>query len=451
MASNTPVATADNRQRSTQRWMLGQIPDASAALIAINNNDGAIEALVGGFNYQQSKFNRVTQAERQIGSNIKPFVYSAALEQGLTLATLINDAPINQWDKRAGTAWRPKNSPPTYNGPTRLRLGLAQSKNVMSVRLFRQVGLQNEIDHMAKFGFDKAKLPRNETLALGSASLTPLEVAVAFATFANGGFKVEPYFIERIEDSAGELRYQAAPKYACLECEQLINHDADTAAYWQNVPGDKQAQCSIAAHNRDQLAERIITEQNAFLVRDMMASVIWGGGSWRHKTGWNGTGWRAAKALNRHDLGGKTGTTNDAKDAWFSGFNSDLSVTSWIGFDNHGRELGRVTHNVNLGRDQISGAEAGAKTAQPAWIEFMQLALKDVPEHKPALPSNIVQVRIDRDSGLLTHKSDFTTRFEYFVQGTEPTEYVIDNDSGSSFDELDAGVSAGDESIDDLF
>lgn len=432
-------------------WMLGQVPDASSAFIAIDNHDGAVEALVGGFNYQQSKFNRVTQAERQIGSNIKPFVYSAGLAQGATLASLINDAPINQTDKRAGTAWRPKNSPPTYNGPTRLRLGLAQSKNVMSVRLFRQVGLNNAIDYMARFGFDKAKLPRDESLSLGSASLTPLEVAVAFATFANGGFKVDPYFIDRIEDVNGETLYQATPKHACLECEEQIQRGNDQADYWLETEGDAHAQCDIAAYGTQQLAPRIITEQNAFLMREAMGSVIWGGGNWRMKTGWNGTGWRAAAPLKRRDIGGKTGTTNESKDAWFSGFSPDLSATSWIGFDDHSRDLGRTAHNNNLGRYQVSGGEAGAKTAQPAWIEFMKQALQDNPERPKVLPDNIVQVRIDRESGLLTHKSDHTSRFEYFIQGTEPTEYVNNQDSDSSFSERDEGDDEIEESLDDLF
>jgi len=433
------------------QWMLGQIPDASSAFIAIDNNDGAIEALVGGFNYQQSKFNRVTQAKRQIGSNIKPFVYSAGLAKGATLATLINDAPINQWDERAGTAWRPKNSPPTYNGPTRLRLGLAQSKNVMSVRLFRQVGLSNAINYMARFGFDKTKLPRDESLSLGSASLTPLEVAVAFATFANGGFKVEPYFIERIEDANGQLLYQSTPKQACLACEKQIALNTDDPEHWATIEGDAFSQCDIAPYGLPLLAPRIITEQNAFLMRQVMASVIWGGGSWRNKTGLNGTGWRAAGALKRHDIGGKTGTTNEAKDAWFSGFNPDLSATSWIGFDDHRRELGRVNRNINLGKNQISGGEAGAKTAQPAWIEFMKSALKGIPERPNVLPDNIVQVRIDRESGLLTHKSDYTSRFEYFIQGTEPTEYVNHQDTDSSFDQPDENSNDADESLDDLF
>jgi len=433
-------------------WMLGQFPDASSALVALETHTGAITSLVGGFNYRQSKFNRVTQAKRQIGSNIKPFIYSAALTQGKTLASLVNDAPINQWDRSMGMAWRPKNSPPVYNGPTRVRLGLAQSKNVMSVRLIRQVGLSNAIDHLTRFGFKRSELPRNDTLALGSASLTPLEVAVAFSTFSNGGFKVEPFFIDRIEDAYGKLLYQAKPKQACLNCEKLIEQQADDPEYVLNYEqtDDEFGQCPIAAYGKDQLAERIITEQNAFLMRQMLTSTIWGGGDWRHKTGWNGTGWRAARALKRRDIGGKTGTTNAAKDAWFSGFNPNVAATSWIGFDDHRRELGRVTRNANLGKEQVSGGEAGAKTAQPAWIDFMAIALQNEPKLKDKIPSGIVQVRIDRKTGLLTNKSDYTTRFEYFVQGSEPTEYVSNQQNNAVFDQL-GNESADDESIDNLF
>lgn len=440
-------------------WMLGQIPDASSALVSLNSQDGAIAALVGGFNYRQSKFNRVTQAKRQIGSNIKPFVYSAALTQGVTLASLINDAPINQWDSSMGIAWRPKNSPPTYHGPTRVRLGLAQSKNVMSVRLFRQVGTMNVINHMTKFGFEKSELPRNDTLALGSASLTPMEVAVAFAAFSNGGFKVEPYFIERIEDPYGNLIYEASPKQACNECEKLIEAQADDPEFLLSHTADTElldqldapiGQCEIATYGQPELAERIITTQNAFLMRQMLTSTIWGGGSWQHKTGWNGTGWRAARALKRRDIGGKTGTTNGAKDAWFSGFNATYTTSSWIGFDDHRRELGRVTPNANLGKTQISGAEAGAKTAQPAWIDFMKVALKNEPIVRDKAPENIVQVRIDRATGLLSNKADYTSRFEYFVAGTEPTEYANSAESSLSFDNLDGNTESS-ETIDDLF
>ena len=203
-------------------YRLSQLPDVSSALISLATDNGAIKAAVGGFSFTQSQFNRVTQAKRQVGSNIKPFIYSAALDSGYTLASIVNDAPINQWDRSTGVVWRPKNSPPTYNGEIRLRLGLAQSKNVIAVRLLRDVGLDKVIPYLASFGFDPDDLPRNESLALGSASLTPIEVATGFATFANGGFLVQPYLIERIEDSFGNVIFQANPAIACDSCEDAM-------------------------------------------------------------------------------------------------------------------------------------------------------------------------------------------------------------------------------------
>ncbi|WP_427980806.1 penicillin-binding protein 1A [Agarivorans sp.] len=413
-------------------YALSQLPDAGAALVAISPLDGAIEALVGGFSFNQSKFNRVTQASRQVGSNIKPFLYSAAFEHGMTLASLENDAPINRWDQAMGVAWRPKNSPPVYDGPIRLRVALAKSKNVVSVRLMRDLGIDTMIQHLAKFGFPANELPRNESLSLGSASLTPMQVASAYGSFANGGYLVSPYFIDRIEDGEGNILFQQLPKVACDSCFETI---ADTPNLDELIAqqGHPLQQCPISFANEDDLAPRIISAENAFLVSQAMNSAIWGGGSWAHKTGWNGTGWRAAKELKRHDIAGKTGTTNDAKDAWFSGFGPDLVVTSWIGFDSFDRELGEATYNPNLGNEQIAGKEFGARTAQPAWIDFMKVGLEGVPEHTWSVPKNISTVRIDRATGLLTNASDHTSRFEYFVKGTEPQEYVKPS-SGSVFD-----------------
>ncbi|WP_026960138.1 penicillin-binding protein 1A [Aliagarivorans taiwanensis] len=420
-------------------YRLSQLPDAGAALVALSPNDGAVRALVGGFSFNQSKFNRVTQASRQVGSNIKPFLYSAAFERGMTLASLVNDAPINRWDQAMGVAWRPRNSPEVYDGPMRLRVALAQSKNVVSVRLIRQLGVPQVIDHLAKFGFPADELPRNETLSLGSASLTPMQVASAYGSFANGGYLVSPYFIERVEDSMGEVIYQAEPQLACSECEEEL------AAFEQHrqVAGElaaalceepEQSDCEQAPHYN--LAPRVISEQNAFLVTQALNSAIWGGGNWSHKTGWNGTGWRAAQQLKRRDIAGKTGTTNDAKDAWFSGYSQDLVVTSWIGFDDFNRTLGQASYNNNLGRNQVTGSEFGARTAQPAWIDYMQVALDGVDNKPFRVPEGVSTVRIDRSSGLLTNKSDHTTRFEYFEQGSEPKRYSRQQ-SGSVFDSED--------------
>jgi penicillin-binding protein 1A len=404
-------------------YRLSQLPDASAATVAINPYDGAIEAISGGFSFNRSKFNRVTQAKRQVGSNIKPFIYSAALAQGMTLASIINDAPINKWDESTGVAWRPKNSPPIYAGPIRLRVALAQSKNVVSVRLLRKVGIPGAIDYLSRFGFAPNELPRNETLSLGSASLSPLQVVTAFATFANGGFLVDPYYIDRIEDAEGNILYQSLPKLACDECTSEPSDTQLSLDALLNRPGDIRKQCTGSYISSAQLAPRIITKENAFLVSQAMHSAIYGGGSWSHQTGWNGTGWRAARELHRKDIYGKTGTTNSAKDAWFSGFTPHLVATSWLGFDDFDRELGTAETNDNLGDDQESGDEFGAKTAQPAWIKFMQVALENVPDEPLSIPPGIVTARIDLTSGLLSNRTDYTSRFEYFEKGTEPTTY----------------------------
>lgn len=414
-------------------WRLSQVPNANTAFVAMNPNNGAVLSMVGGFNFVHNKFNRATQSIRQVGSGIKPFIYSAAIEKGLTLASLINDAPINQWDKSQGTAWRPKNSPPTYVGPTRLRIGLAQSKNVMAVRVLREVGLDDTRNYLTRFGFDIDEVPRSETIALGAGSLTPMKVAQGYSVFANGGYYVEPFYINRVETPFGETEFEATPKVVCKEdCKQTITTDP---------MADEFAEQDVDA--KVQYAPQVISEQNAFLVREMMYSNIWGGGDWSAGTGWNGTGWRA-QPLKRRDIGGKTGTTNDSKDTWYSGYGPGMVATVWVGFDNHNRNLGRTKANSNLGKNQITGAEAGAKTAEPAWVDFMGTALAGVPAQRKEIPENIVRVRIDRDTGLLTNKYDSSSMFEYFEKGTEPTEYITErfNDdiystsSGETVEEL---------------
>nr|WP_194710080.1 penicillin-binding protein 1A [Pseudoalteromonas sp. S16_S37] len=392
----------------SEYWQLSQYPRPASALVSMDPQDGRIKALVGGYSFAQSQYNRATQAKRQVGSNIKPFIYSAAFENGYTLATIINDAPINQWDKSVGVAWRPKNSPEVYNGPIRIRRALAQSKNVVSVRLLKGVGLQRTADHLLKFGFADEDINRSESLALGSAAITPLEMARGMSTFANGGHLIEPYFISELQDAFGNTLGQAQPLIACDE-EQL----------------ETQPQ---------QCAPRVISPQNAFLVASAMHSAIWGGGSWKHKTGWTGTGWRA-QALKRRDLVGKTGTTNDSVDTWFSGFNRNVLTTVWVGFDDAGKPLGRAAYNTNLGSNQIVGAESGATTAQPAWVEFMKVALTNQPDAPIEPPPGLISTRIDLKTGLLSNKNDHTSRFEYFISGTAPTKYALDENNSTPFDD----------------
>ncbi len=436
----------------TGEYRLSQYPKASAAIVSLSPDDGAIKAAVGGFSFKQSQFNRVTQAKRQVGSNIKPFLYSAALENGYTLASLINDAPINQWDRSSGVVWRPKNSPETYVGPIRMRLALAQSKNVVAVRLLKSIGIDKTRDHLSSFGFSPDELPRNESLALGSASLTPLEVVTGFATFANGGFLITPYLIERIENAQGDIIYQANPEKACDPCTTSTQFTELTEPAEGIIDLNALDSHDIATETLTNepintpviSAPRAISAQNAFLITQALNSAIWGA-DYSIDNGWQGTGWRA-RSLKRRDMGGKTGTTNEAKDAWFSGFTRRLVTTSWIGFDDPSRNLGKTVYNNNLGRNQITGKEFGAKSAQPAWISFMKVALTDIENETFEAPSEIVSVRIDKATGKLTTNTNKTSLFEYFELGSAPTEY-IDTDNSTDIFESEDGINIEEEEL----
>jgi penicillin-binding protein 1A len=426
------------RQREDDlHWQLAQYPQASGAFVALDPKNGAAQAVVGGYSFYQSQFNRATQAKRQVGSNIKPFIYSAALENGYTLASVINDAPITQWQSGSGNAWRPENSPAEYDGPIRMRVALTKSKNVVSVRLLRAVGLDNVAEHLTRFGFSKDDIPLDETLSLGSGSHTPLEVATGMAVIANGGFLIRPHFIQRIENEMGEVLWKANPVNACNPCvaESQINQvNAD--------PDDLEALLAAEFGVAQQVDEtvnniisapRVISAENAFLVAEMMRSAVQINGTWDNR----GTGWRAAVLMNRRsDIAGKTGTTNDVRDTWFSGFTPDLVATAWVGFDDNNRRLGRTTRNQNLVNknptkfnyigNALIGSESGAHAAQPAWIRFMQHALAGKPEHLLPMPTDLLTVRIDKGTGKLTNRTDKTSMFEYFTQGTEPHSFVAE-------------------------
>ncbi len=430
------------------QWRISQIPEVSGAFIALNPQNGAVEAVVGGYSFYQSQFNRATQAKRQVGSNIKPFVYSAAIDSGYTLASIINDAPINQWDATTGVAWRPQNSPAEYDGPIRMRKALGKSKNVVSVRLLRGVGLRETVEYLTRFGFDRDDIPLDETVSLGSSSHTPLEVVRGMSVIANGGYLVNPHFISKILNESGEELWKANPVWACNRCdnasEQGVPPEDDEidieALLAAELNRDAQLGAVDEADNTEErvTAPQVITSQNAFLVGEMMRTAVRANGNWSKKTYWLGTGWRARNILGRTDIAGKTGTTNDSRDTWFSGFHKDLVATAWVGFDNMNRQLGRATRNQNLINknpekfnwigNALIGTEDGAKAAGPAWIRFMQRALEDKPHTPIPVPENIVRVRIDRTSGKLTRRTDHTTLFEYFLQGTEPTTYVRDHE-----------------------
>ncbi|WP_406703667.1 peptidoglycan glycosyltransferase/peptidoglycan DD-transpeptidase MrcA [Sodalis sp.] len=419
-------------------WWLAQVPDVNSALVSLDPQDGSVKALVGGFDFNQSKFNRITQALRQVGSNIKPFLYTAALDKGLTLATILNDVPISRWDAGAGSDWRPRNSPPTYAGPIRLRQGLGQSKNVVMVRTMRAMGVDYAAEYLQRFGFPAQNIVHTESLALGSASFTPLQLVRGYAVLANGGYLVDPYLITKITDENDQVLFTAKPKVVCASCDlPVIYGDTPKSAVlsddsMENVAVSRQSDANgtvpmprlervspaqAAADGEQLYAPHVISTPLSFLMRDALNSNIFG------EPGWMGTGWRAARDLKRHDIGGKTGTTNDSKDAWFSGYGPDTVTTVWIGFDDHRRNLGRTTASGAIS-DQISGAEGGAKSAQPIWDDYMKIALEGIPEEKQDPPPGIVTVTIDKSSGKLSDGGG-NSRPEYFIDGTQPKERVV--------------------------
>jgi penicillin-binding protein 1A len=383
--------------RTAQSLLFVQVPQAQSALVSVDPKDGAVVALVGGFDYFQSKFNRVTQARRQPGSGFKPFVYAAAFDKGFTPASIVLDAPIVIDEAGMEQAWRPKESENRFAGPVRLRDALVHSRNLVSVRLMRAIGGEYTWNYVTRFGFDKSQLPNDLTLALGTAELSPLQVAIGYATFANGGYKVSSYTIDRVEDASGKVLQQATPALACFQCDRATDPPAATGA--APPAGARAAQLDTAAHDGKtmipvkNLAPQIIRSQVAYLLADMMKDVIR-----------RGTGVRA-RSLNRDDIAGKTGTTNDRHDAWFNGFNGDLVTTVWTGFDQD-RSLGE--------------GEEGARVAVPTWTYFMHEALAGAPKHGVPVPDGIVAARISPETGLLASSDNPNSIIEYFIEGNLP-------------------------------
>ena len=453
-AGKSPVKVGEQiwiRKRDNGEWVLGQIPAANSALVSLNSDNGAIEAMVGGFSYEQSKFNRATQSLVQVGSSIKPFIYAAALEKGLTLSSVLQDSPISI-QKPGQPLWQPKNSPDRYDGPMRLRVGLGQSKNMIAIRALQTAGVGFTADFLQRFGFKRDQYFASEALALGAASFTPLEMARAYAVFDNGGFLIDPYLIEKIQDNTGKDLFIANPKIACITCNDIpviygetkdkidgfkdvaevanpdnlksakgnSNTDTDEGEGDQqpeNVLDLPELQTSalndgsvdLMADAKDgaakqEYAPRVISGELAFLIRSALNTAIYG----EQGLSWKGTSWRIAQSIKRSDIGGKTGTTNSAKVAWYAGFGANLVTTTYVGFDDNKRVLGK--------------GEAGAKTAMPAWVAYMKAALSDVPERQLTLPPNIMEKTIDSNSGLL---SEGGGRKEYFIVGTEPKRTYI--------------------------
>ena len=329
------------------QWSVGQLPKVEAALVSVDPANGAIHALVGGFDFTANKFNHATQAMRQPGSSFKPFVYSAALEKGFTPATVVNDAPV-VFDpgRNGGQIWEPKNYDSKYEGPMRLRQALAKSKNMVSIRVLQAIGPNYAQDYITRFGFDPKQHPAYLTMALGAGSSTPLQMAGAYAVFANGGYRVKPYFISKITDDKGGILFEAAPEKA----------GGDDTKIDANIKP----------------AERVIDPRNAFIMTSLLRDVVRYGTAAR------------AMSLGRNDLSGKTGTTNDSLDAWFAGFNSNLVAVTWIGFDNP----------ASLGE-----AETGGGASLPMWMYYMGKVLKGVKEQPFEPPAGVAMVPLAGEFG----------------------------------------------------
>lgn len=379
-------------------FVLSQIPAAQAALVSIDPEDGAIRALVGGYSFARSKFNRAVQSARQPGSSFKPFVYSAALDQGFTPASIVNDAPLVYVDPWLDKVWRPRNDNSKFYGPMRLREAMVLSRNLVSIRVLEAVGIDVTRRFIMRFGFPADTLPPNLSMALGTASAPPLAMARGYAVFANGGFLVEPHLIARIEDSQGRVVHATNALRACRNCPErlaleLNATDADDAS--PDGSTAETAALAIAEPTADlvkdqtaiRLAPRAIDERNAFLISSMLRDVVK-----------RGTG-RAAMALGREDLAGKTGTTNEYRDAWFSGFNDHLVTTAWVGFDAF---------------TPLGNGEFGAKAALPVWMGYMAVALDGVPQTKLVQPPGITTARVSKETGQLTWPGDPVAMLEYF-------------------------------------
>ena len=356
-------------RRDGERWRLAKLPQAQGSLVALDPHDGALVALVGGYDFLLNKYNRVLQAHRQVGSGFKPFLYTSAFQFGFTPASIVLDAPVVFDDANLEGAWRPENYGGDFKGPMRLREALVQSRNLVSVRLLQAVGVDFARDFISRFGLPKDRMPRDLSMALGSATFTPMEMARAYSVLANGGFLVEPYFIDEILDSRGQSLFKAKPLVACAECaQQIVDSSSQTAAA---APG-KPAAALPPTPSADGLAPQVVDPGLVWMVDDVLREVVTRGTATQ------------ARALGRADIRGKTGTTNDETDAWFNGFNTQLVAITWVGFDQP-QPLGR--------------GEVGGRAALPIWIDFMRTALKGRPESVLPTPSTLVPVAVDSRSG----------------------------------------------------
>jgi penicillin-binding protein 1A len=368
-------------------WKLAQLPEIQGALVSLDPQTGAVLALEGGFDFGMNQYNHALQAARQPGSGFKPFVYSAALNHGVTPASIFMDAPLVFNDQNLESQYRPDNDNNRYNGPTRLREALYRSINLVSMRVLLEVGAGNVMDYVSNFGFDTQTFPRNTQLAIGGGTMavTPLDMANAYAVFANGGWQVQPHIVQRVVDLEGQTVFEARHPVVCDRCDEPEPVD---------LTGEPANLEDLFADDDPLLpAPRVIDERNAYIMHNMLQDVIR-----------RGTGTRA-RSLERSDIAGKTGTTNDAADTWFNGYNAHVATTVWVGFPNH-QPLGK--------------REYGSNTPLPIWIEYMEKALAGKPENVPSQPSGVVTMKIDRESGELATAQQSDAIFELFLSEHTP-------------------------------
>jgi penicillin-binding protein 1A len=400
------------RKMNDGSWRLAQLPKVEGSLVALDAKTGAITALIGGFSYAQSSFNRAVQADRQAGSSFKPFIYAAALAKGYTLASVFNDSPITIEIPGTGQIWQPQNENQRFYGPMRLRDALVRSRNVVSVRVLQAIGLPYTVNYVKQFGFDGAEVPAVPSLALGVSAVSPLKMASGFAVFANGGYRITPYFIENITDRDEKTIFKANPARVIYDdnateaTEDSGANGSDNETTSNNAARPTAATTTNKAHsstaNTDiNSAPRVIAPQISYLITQALKDVI------RY-----GTASRAS-SLKRTDLAGKTGTTNDQVDAWFAGYNSDLVAVTWIGYD-----------------QPRSTREGGALAALPIWMEFIEHVLAGKPAHTMAQPEGITSARIDPATGLLAQPGQPNAVFEVFTKNTVPTEEATGDGSG---------------------
>ncbi len=440
------VAPAEDKDASTSeqkepnRWVLSQIPDVSGSIISLDPSTGRIISLVGGYDFFLNKYNRATQSIRQPGSNIKPFIYSASLEKGFSPASLISGAPIVLTDPTHGTRWRPENYSGKFFGPTRMRVALSKSMNLVSIRLLRAIGIPFARDYVSRFGIDLSRFSSTLTMALGSGGVKPIEMISSYAVLANGGYKISPYFIERITDRSGAVIFEAPQPTYCDEC--ILDYlpkpeieqpevEPDFALDVDEPSNQDQSLITLeVSEQKESLdidantypAPRVMTHANNFMIVSMLKDVVKRGTA------------RKALSLNRPDIAGKTGTTNDYVDAWFSGFTSNVVTTVWVGFD----------QPSSMGK-----GEAGSLAALPIWIDYMKVGLNGVEVDRDVIPPYIETGFVDRNNGQRTDESNPSATAEYFtIENLTPEYTLMENFVDSMLGDTSRSLEISDEGAD---